>query len=332
MKHLVLGDRKAWLEEVPKPEPEPGWVVIETRALPICGSDKSAFSHEGEHRWAGHEGTGVVAEVPPHSRFSPGDRVVIAPQAACGECDFCRTGNYIYCPHAPGTTSHFREYVKKQEAILPRLPEDISLELGSLAGCGLCPAFSALDIMDANAFDTVLVTGCGPVGLGAVAVADYRGARVLAVEPVPFRRELASTLGAHKVFDPAAGDVVEWAREMTDGRSPRCAVECSGTAEGLRACIDAAATLGTVAVVGENHRRVEVGPSDDFIRKGLTVFGTWFGNRLNYGRIFEVIRGKPELEKMITHTFRLENAQEAFETFLTGETGKVVLLPGDEAD
>jgi len=75
MKALVLGSRKAWMEEVPKPEPEPGWPVIRTTLLPICGSDRGAFLTDGEHRWAGHEGVGVIEEVAGESRFRPGDRV-----------------------------------------------------------------------------------------------------------------------------------------------------------------------------------------------------------------------------------------------------------------
>ncbi|MGD2174756.1 MAG: zinc-binding dehydrogenase [Candidatus Brocadiaceae bacterium] len=328
MKQLVLGGGAARLEEVPRPEAEPGWAVIRAMVLPICGSDRGAFLDAGEHRYAGHEGTGVVDEVTPGSRFEPGDRVVIAPQAGCGCCRLCRSGEWIYCGNRPEFTGHFREYVKKQEWILPRLPEDISLEVGSLAGCALCPAFSALEIARVTPSDTVLVTGLGPVGLGAVAVASLRGARVLAVEPQAYRRDLAMQLGADEVTDPAQEDALEWARELTDGQGPSCAVECSGGTEPLRLCIDAAATLGRVAIVGENHGPVEMGPSEDFIRKGLTVFGTWFGNWLNYAGVFDVIRRKPDVAKIITHTFAFERAQEAFQTFFSGEAGKVLLTPG----
>ena len=327
MKALVLGRKKARIEEVPQPEAAPGWAVIETKALPICGSDKGAFYFDGEARWGGHEGTGVIAETAANSRFKPGDRVVIAPQGTCGECELCRSGNYIYCRQAPQSASHFAEYVRKQEAILPRLPDDISLELGSLAGCALCPAFSALDIMHADAFDTVLVTGLGPVGLGAVAIAAFRGCRVLGVEPEPFRRSLALELGADDAFDPNAGNPFEWVREKTHGKGASCVVECSGRSEAARLYIDAAATLGKVAIVGENPSPVAVSPSNDFIRKGLTVFGTWHGNWLNYTRIFDLIRRKPEVEKIITHQFPFDQAQQAFDTFFSGRAGKVILKP-----
>jgi L-iditol 2-dehydrogenase len=327
MKSLVLGGGRAWLEEAQQPAAEPGWAVVRAMALPICGSDMGAFGNPGENRWAGHEGTGIVEEVAAGSRLKPGDRVAIAPQAACGECELCRSGDYIYCRHRPQFMNHFHQFVKKQDSLLPRLPDDVSMEAGSLAGCALFPAFSALDLARVSAFDTVLVTGLGPVGLGAVAIASFRGARVLAVEPQAFRRGLALELGAEEVFDPAGGDALEWVRERTSGLGATCTVECSGRPEAERLCIDAAAILGRVCIVGENHGRIEIGPSDDLVRKGLTLLGTWFGSLLNYPRVFEVIRRKPEVAKIITHTFPFGQAQQAFETFQSGQAGKVVLLP-----
>ncbi len=329
MRRLALGGGRAWTEEVERPEPEPGWVVVKAIAVPICGSDRGAFLTEGEHRWAGHEGTGVVEAVPARSSFRPGERVVIAPQATCGDCQFCRSGDWVYCRDAPPSATHFAEYVKKQEALLPRLPDDLSLEVGSLAGCALCPAFSALDRAHVGASDTVVVTGLGPVGLGAVAVASFRGARVLGVEPEPYRRKLALRLGAEAALAPQDGASLEWVREQTDGEGASVAAECSGTPEGLRLCVDAAAVLGRVAVIGENHSSVRLGPSDDFIRKGLTVQGTWFMNRLAYPRVFDLIRRKPVVAEVITHEFPLTRAQDAFETFLSGKSGKVLLKPWD---
>ncbi len=327
MKQLVLGNKQARLEEAPQPRAEPGWVVVRTTVLPICGSDRGAFLTEGENRWAGHEGTGVVAETAPHSRLKPGDRVLISPQGGCETCELCRTGNYIYCPNSYPTSTHFAQYVKKRESILRILPNDISFEVGSLAGCALSPAFSALERMQVGAFDTVLVTGLGPVGLGAVAIASFRGARVLGTDPEPYRRELALTLGADEVLDPAAGDALAWVRKLTGGKGVSSAVECSGKPEAGRLCIDAAAVLGKVTFVGENSEGIAVSPSRDLIRKGLTVLGTWHMNLLDWPKVLCILRGKPEIKGIITHTFPFERAQEAFETFLTGKTGKVILKP-----
>ncbi len=326
MKSLVLGKGRARFEEVPQPKAEPGWVVVKTVAVPICGSDRGAFLFDGESRWGGHEGTGVIAETAGKSRFRPGDRVLISPQGGCGVCPLCLSGNYIYCPDTPPPMTHFAEFVKKKEDILRPLPDDISFEVGSLAGCALSPGFSALERMDLGAFDTLLVSGLGPVGLGAVTIGSFRGARVLGIEPELFRRTLALELGADEVLDPRQGNALDWVREKTDGKGVSCAVECSGKPEAARFCVDAAATLGKVAFVGENRTALDVKPSPDLIRKGLTLLGTWHMNLLDYPKLLTLMRRKPEVRKLITHTFPFDRAQEAFETFFSGKAAKVLLM------
>lgn len=324
MKRLVLGGEKAWSEQAPKPEPEPGWVVVRPTVLPICGSDIGAFVQPGEHRYAGHEGTGTVEAVAPGSRFEPGDRVAIGPSTGCGECAYCRSGSYIYCADRPEGGSHFAEYVKKQEFILARLPDDVSFEAGSLVGCALGPATSAMRRLEVGAHDTVMIAGLGPVGLGATAVATFLGARVAVVEPEPYRIALAEELGAHDAFDPTTGDPLDWVRDLT-GRGVTCAVDCSGSAEAERLCVDAVAPLGRVAFLGENAGQIEVSPSRDFIRKGLTVIGSWSMDLGDYDRMFDLLRRKPETQSIATHVYPFEEAQAAFEKFLTRQTGKVLL-------
>jgi len=327
VKRLVLGRKTARLEDAPTPQAEPGWAVVRTAALPICGSDRHAFLFDGEARWAGHEGTGVVEEVAPNSRFKPGDRVLISPQGGCENCELCQRGDYIYCPNSYPTSTHFAEFVKKRERILCPLPDDISFELGSLAGCALSPGFSALKRLGVGAFDTVLVTGLGPVGLGAVTVASFRGARVFGSDPEPFRRALARQLGAEVVFDPAEGNALERVLELTDGRGVSVAVDCSGKAQAERLCVDAVAVLGRVAFCGENPGTIELSPSRDFIRKGLTAIGAWHMNLLDVPKLWTLMRRKPEVERIITHQFPFERAQQAFDTFFSGKAGKVLLKP-----
>ena len=93
----------------------------------------------------------------------------------------------------------------KPDRLLPLIPDGVSYDLASMACCGLGPSFGALDAMGADAFDTGLVTGASPVGLGAIINACYRGARVIAVESAPYRVEKARALGAEAVIDPTDG-------------------------------------------------------------------------------------------------------------------------------
>ena len=203
MQRLVLGGRKAWLEEEPDPQPEGDWVVVKVHVSPICGSDKGAFLGEQPSRRAGHEGAGEVVAVDRAVHLKVGDRVVLQPGAACGVCERCLRGDLIYCAHGPAWDGHFAQYVKKQEPLCTPLPDDISYEIGSLAGCALGPAFDALTRMGIGPLDTLLITGLGPVGLGALTIAKLHGARAIAVDGVPWRRNRAAEMGAEEVLDAA---------------------------------------------------------------------------------------------------------------------------------
>jgi L-iditol 2-dehydrogenase len=181
--------------------------------------------------------------------------------------------------------------------------------------------------MNVNAFDTVLVTGLGPVGLGAVINAVYRGARVIGVEGHPYRAALAKALGAEAVIDPADSGAPAKIRDLTGGVGADKAVDCSGAAAAQRLMIDAARRRGHVAFVGEGGDLV-IRVSDDTIRQGLTLHGVWHYNLGDSPKIMQIIRESSALlEKFITHTLPLANVRDAWELQLAGKCGKIVLHP-----
>jgi len=112
--------------------------------------------------------------------------------------------------------------------LLAHVPDDIELQHAALACCGLGPGFNALQRMGVNSLDTLLVSGCGPVGLGSIIQGIVRGARVLAVETHPYRSELARKLGAERVFNPLVEDVVNLVRVETQGKGVDAAIDTSG--------------------------------------------------------------------------------------------------------
>jgi L-iditol 2-dehydrogenase len=327
MKRLVLQERKARLEDCPDPVPEEEWVVVKVRCSPICGSDRRAFLSAQEVRNAGHEGTGEVMAVHRSARVRVGDRVILNPLSGCGTCSLCRSGDYIYCRNKPPFESHFAEYVKIQDFVLSPLPEDISFRTGALAGCALSPAFSAQKRMAVQASDTILITGLGPVGLGAVTVAKFRGARVLAVDIEAYRRELALELGADAVFDGNDMDINALLRQAAGSAGIGKALDTSGNAEAERLCLDSVEARGVVGWIGQNREPVPVNPSLDFINKGLTLLGSWHYNLNDLDELLTILRRRPIAERIITHEYPLARAQEAFDMFMTGKTGKVFLLP-----
>ena len=326
MKHIVLGDQKAWLEDAADPEPEGDQVVVRVMATPICGSDMHAFRGEGEHRGGGHEGVGQVVAVDDPRWLKIGDRVVMNPSSACGRCRLCLTGDFIQCRNGPGSMGHFAELVRKQEWICPILPDDISCELGALLGCALCPAWDALKNMKVGPSDHLLVTGLGPVGLGAVALGRYRNAEVIAFDPEPWRRDRAKQIGADHVLEGDGEQLRGQIKELTEGWGTEKAIDCSGHPDAERLCIDVAAVRGKVTFVGENPGPLEISPSA-MIRRSLEVRASWHFNILDTPHLITFLRRFEKAALLISHNFSFDQCQEAFDTFASRKAAKVLLGP-----
>jgi L-iditol 2-dehydrogenase len=202
----------------------------------------------------------------------------------------------------------------------------MSYDHASMACCGLGPSFGAMQLMGVDCSDTLLVTGLGPIGLGAVVNARFRGAKVIAVEANPYRADLGRELGAAAVIDPRDEDAGAQIKDLTGGGADK-AVECSGVGAAAELCIRSVRRKGQVALVGASQEFTLNG-WQDVVSQGLTLHGAWHFNLGDAPRLMEVIsRSGPELDAMITHTFPMGQVQQAFELQLTGRCGKVVLHP-----
>ena len=308
-KAVILGERRAGLVEVPLPQPKEDWVLVRVCASALCTEYKSYLVGR-ELQLGGHEGVGEVAAVAQPGRVKVGDRVVILPQYPCGKCALCKSGDYVYCENnidfeeytgskiGSGT---FAQYILKPDWLLPPIPEGVSYVHATMAIDGIGASFGAFQAIDIGASDILLITGLGPVGLGAVVNACFRGTRVIGVEPVPWRRERALQMGAEVVFDPAEPDLVEKIRRLTEGRGVTCALDCSGKTQSQRLCIDAVRRRGRVAFVGESNDELVIRVSDDMIRKGLTVAGSWLYNLGDYPKVMQVIQESPLIDLLVSH-------------------------------
>lgn len=331
----MFGDGTAGLVDKPDPTPKENFVLVKVHVVPMCTEYKGfKGGHKGDH--FGHEAAGEVVEVAHPGLVKVGDRVVVQPQYACGRCWLCMRGEAIHCQNglnvhsitgSPTGTATYAQYLLKQDWLLSPIPEGVSYEHAGMACCGLGPTFGAMQQMEVDAFDTVMVTGLGPVGLGGIVNACYRGARVIGVESHPYRAKLAKELGAEDVLDPTDENILEHLMDLTGGRGIDKAVDCSGASQAHRLMVDAARRKGQVAFVGEGGE-FPLAASRDMIRKGLVLRGNWHYNLGDFPRLMQVIQESPEqLDKFITHTFPMSEVQEAWELQSTGECGKVVLYP-----
>src|SRR5947209_8221020 len=234
----------AELAEIPVPQPGPGEVLIKVEAASICGTDLHIYSW---NHWAasrirslpmtfGHEVAGTVAAAGPEvHHIQPGAFVSAEGHLFCGFCRLCRSGRMHICENlrllGVDTEGGFADYLVLPERNTWEVDTRIPPEVASIHdpfGNAVHTVFSGGDGSEI-ATATVVVLGCGPIGLFAVGVARACGARqVVAVEPNEFRRDLAKRMGADAVLDPTKEDPVAAVFEATDGHGAEVVLEVSG--------------------------------------------------------------------------------------------------------
>jgi L-iditol 2-dehydrogenase len=320
-------------EEIPKAAEN--IVVVKVFTAPMC-TEHYHYRDGTESLCLGHEAAGEVVEVANPGKVKAGDRVVVMPQYPCGICDLCNNGDYIYCEnvvdpykicscHSGKAT--YSQYIIKQDWLLIPIPDSMSYDDASMAGCALGASFGAVNSLDINSNDTVLITGLGPVGLGAIINCISRGTRVIGVARNQFRINLALELGAEVVLNPDNEDCVEQIRKLTGGMGASKSMDCSGGFRYQRLCIDGTRRKGKVAFVGES-KAFEIMVSNDLIRKGLTISGSWHWNLNDTKKMMGTIENTKNLiDKLVTHRFPLSEAEDAFKLQISGNCGKVLLYP-----
>lgn len=301
----------------------PGEVLLEVRAVGLCGSDLHWFSDGaiGETRLErplvlGHEVTAIIADGPRRGR-----RVALDPAQPCGACPVCRSGREELCPATRfaghGTTDGgLRRYLAWPETLLRDIPDAI----GDPEAClleALGVAIHAVDLAAIEPESRVAVVGCGPIGLLVVATLRAAGiAGIGAVEPLAHRRVAAESLGATTTATDVdlEADVV---------------LECSGEAAAVEAAIRIARPAGRVVLVGI--------PGDDRTsftastarRKGLTIV---FSRRMLAADLDRAIAlaatGRVDLRSLITDRFGLEDTAAAFAAAASRRGLNVVIEPG----
>ena len=334
-KAVILGERQAALVDVPTPEPKEDWALIKVHATPMC-TEYKMFVSGTKAAFLGHEAAGEVVGVAQPGLVKVGDRVVVMPGYPCGRCQLCVAGDYIHCQNnydikaftgSREGSATYAQYLLKPAWVLAPIPEGMSYVRASLAVCGLGPSFGAFDAMAVDAFDTVLITGAGAVGLGAIVNAKFRGARVIVVESIEYRVERARELGADAVVDPDSDDALDQIRQLTGGRGVDKALDCSGVVAAQRLCMDATRRKGQVAFVGECSAPLEVRVSPDMIRKGITLRGSWHYNLSLYPKIVQVLQESPVIDKLVSHVMPMSQIQEALELSASHQCAKIILKP-----
>jgi len=342
---VLLGNRKIEIRNFPDPVPGPGEVVIQMKASGMCGSDLKFYrsppgaaqaalglGNQAEPFIAGHEPCGVVAARGPGvpEREAPiGQRVMDHHYSGCGVCRHCRVGWSQLCRAGIvvyGVTAHggHAEYLKVPARTLVPLPDELSFIEGAAVSCGTGTAYGALRRMHLAGGSTLAVFGQGPVGLSATLLGAKMGARVIAVETNAQRRALAKQFGADEAID--APDAEKVLKEMTRGEGVDLALDCTGIGAARLAAVRSAKTWGTVCFVGEGGE-VTLDVSRDLLRKQLTLIGSWTFSAMGQAECARFVAdNRIDLEKIFSHRWKLDQADEAYRVFDTQSTGKGVIV------
>ena len=266
------------------------------------------------------------------STVREGDVVSAEMHVACGKCLQCRTGQVHICQHVRilgvDANGAFASYAIIPETNIWKLSPSIPHDYASL----LDPLGNAVHTVLAGdiAAKTVVVTGCGAIGLFSIAVAKACGAaRVFAIEVNAHRRGVATEMGADLALDPAVDNVEEQILETTGGTGVDVLLEMSGHPAAMRLGFALLRTGGRASLLGIPSRPVELDFAKDIIFKGATVQG------INGRKMFEtwfqmealLATGKLNLEPVITHRLKLSEFTQAMELLRTGEAIKVIMRP-----
>ena len=351
------------VEEVELDGPKADEVLVRVAAAGVCHSDVHlADGALGPNRWPmvlGHEGAGVVEAVGERvTHVAPGDRVAFSFVPSCGACRACRAGRRNLCEPAgrnafagrlmdgtsrlrmpDGTvlqhglmTACFAERTVVAAAGAVPLDADIPLWQAALLGCGVVTGAGAVrNTAGVRLGDTVVVIGCGGVGLQVVAAAALAGAgRVVAVDRDHAKLEMASARGATAGVDASDGeDLVKRIRAAAGG-APDWAFEVIGRADTMRLAWDVLRPGGTAIVVGLAPAGVEVSlPAIEFLSE-KSIKGCYYGSTDVADELSRLVRlvaaGRLPLADVISRVSDLDGADDALERLRRGEGARTVLV------
>ncbi|MDH3748350.1 MAG: L-threonine 3-dehydrogenase [Gammaproteobacteria bacterium] len=338
MKALVKAkaERGIWMEDIPKPSVGHNDVLIKINRTAICGTDIHIYQWDD---WAsntipvplaiGHEFSGEIVDVGMEVKgFSSGDRVSAEGHVTCGVCRNCRAGRRHLCINSVGVgvsrPGAFAEYLAVPAFNVFKLPDEISDDMAAI----LDPLGNATHT--ALSFDLVgedvLITGAGPIGIMAVAVARYAGARHIVITDInDYRLELARKMGSSVALNVNDGtlDGTMQFLGMTEGFD--VGMEMSGNPQAFRDMLRTMHHGGRVAILGIPADETSVDWTQ-IIFKGLILKGI-YGREMfeTWYKMSSMLQSGLNIQPVITHHFDIDEFQPAFDLMESGQSGKIIL-------
>lgn len=318
-------------------------VKIKVMAVGICGTDLKI--REG-HAWSnppvilGHELSGIVVDVGEDvSGVKIGQRVVCeTAQVICGNCYYCRSGNYLMCDKrlsiGYGVNGGMAEYIVVREDIIHELPDDVPFSDGAMCEPLAVAVHAVYDTVDVKSTDIALISGCGAIGLLVAQVVRSLGARVIitgidADEP---RFELAKQLGIEYTVNTQKEDIVDYVKKVTGGVGVDIAYDCSGAPVAIRSDMTCLKKKGTLVQIGLTKPSFEIEYSL-LTAKEISLRGTFGHKWESWNTALKLISlGKVRTAPLVSHHFTLDDWEEGFRVAKNLEGIKVMIHPNGICD
>ncbi len=340
---IKFGKGKGLVEmrEVPEPKIKDDEVLIEVKAVSVCGSDLHIY-HDSHPYWPpvilGHEFSGIIADIGKDVKgWNVGDRIVTETRTgSCGICYTCQSGFPQACeqkrPYGIGVNGAYAKYVAGPAHLLHRLPDTISFEAGAVIEPIAVCITSILERSQLQAGESVLVAGPGPIGLISLAIAKSAGVKLVGItgkssdEGVRF--EKAKELGADFTINVDQENPVKKILEMTHGLGVDILIETSGGTQAIYQTFEMVRRLGRVCAIGISGRDEVSIPYDRGIFKAIRYDFCFSSSWTAWEKAIGLIaKGLLPAEKLITHKLPLEKWEEAFHLLENLKAAKVILIP-----
>lgn len=323
------------LRDAPTPQAGPGEVVVRVRAALTCGTDVKFF-RRGHPKFPlptpfGHEFSGDIVEVGAGVEgFAPGQPVMLAPTAPCGECDLCRRGYPNLCPQCMERLllGAFSEFVKVPAHIVAQnmypKPDHLDYFEAAVMEPLACVVYG-LDQVQLGPQDRVVVIGAGPIGLLHLLLARHRGAgEVVMLGRREVRLAAARAFGADRVVDVGEGDLDGHLAEVTGGEGASVVIECTGQPEVWRSAIDGTAPGGTALLFGGCKAGSEVRvPMHRVVEQEITLLGAFHFTPEAVRRARELlVSGELKVGGLISGIHPMSQFRKVFRELMEGEAIK----------
>ena len=324
---FLYGKKDIRIEEVAVPEIKPHEVLVQIKAVGICGSDVHYYEHFGmgpayqltKPQVLGHEASGIVVKVGSEVKnLKPSDRVTIEPGETCFRCEQCKNGHYNLCPDVhflstPDNKGAFAEYLVMNSDLLYRIPDEMSFEVASLAE-PLSVGIHACEQVNARPGKSLVILGAGPIGMVTLAAARAFGLTDITMCDIQESRlSFALRYGAKHVFVNKGINAEEVVQRFTDGAGFDCCIETAGSPVTHEMSISLMKKGGIIALVGipaQSHVSINV---SDIIDKELTVRGV-FRYANSYKTAVQMLNsGVIDFKSLITKRFPLKETQAALQ-------------------